>query len=136
MLRRHGSRTVAAVLLTVALTSGAAASTASATPSDPAVSQLVQTLDGIVANPLLNASFAAVVVRDAQTGETLYDRLGDHRFTPASNTKFLTSTAAMSILGPDYRFTTDVLSSGKKVGSALVGDLYLRGNGDPTALAA
>src|SRR5262245_46509873 len=83
MLRRHGSRAVAALLLTVALTSGAAANTATATPSsDPAVSQLVQTLDGLVANPLLNGSFAAVVVRDAETGETLYDRLGDHRFTP------------------------------------------------------
>ena len=137
MLRRHGSRAVAAVLLTVALSSGAAASTATATPSgDPAVSQLVQTLDGIVAKPLLDGSFAAVVVRDAETGETLYDRLGDHRFTPASNTKFLTSTAAMSVLGPEYRFTTDVLTAGPKVGSVLAGDLYLRGNGDPTALAA
>jgi serine-type D-Ala-D-Ala carboxypeptidase/endopeptidase (penicillin-binding protein 4) len=137
MLRRHGSRAVGAVLLTVALTSGVAASTATATPADdPALSQLVQTLDGIVAKPLLSGSFAAVVVRDAETGETLYDRLGDHRFTPASNTKFLTSTAAMSILGPDYRFTTDVASTGKQVGSALVGDLYLRGNGDPTALAS
>jgi serine-type D-Ala-D-Ala carboxypeptidase/endopeptidase (penicillin-binding protein 4) len=137
MLRRNGSRAVAAVLMTVALTSGAAASTATATPeSDPAVSQLAQTLDGIVANKVLDGSFAAVVVRDAVTGETLYDRLGDHRFTPASNTKFLTSTAAMSVLGPDYRFTTDVLSTGKQEGSALLGDLYLRGNGDPTALAA
>src|SRR6185503_15720435 len=90
MLRRHGSRSVGAVLLTVALTSGVAASTATATPAgDPALSQLVQTLDAIVANPLLDGSFAAVVVRDAETGETLYDRLGDHRFTPASNTKFL-----------------------------------------------
>lgn len=137
MLRRHGFRAVAAVLLTAAFTSGAAASTATATPTgDPALSQLVQTLDGIVANPVLNGSFAAVVVRDAETGETLYDRLGDHRFTPASNTKFLTSTAAMSILGPDYRFTTDVLTSGKKVGSAVIGDVYLRGDGDPTALAS
>jgi D-alanyl-D-alanine carboxypeptidase/D-alanyl-D-alanine-endopeptidase (penicillin-binding protein 4) len=137
MLRRHGSRSVGALLLTVALTSGVAASTATATPAgDPALSQLVQTLDAIVANPLLDGSFAAVVVRDAETGETLYDRLGDHRFTPASNTKFLTSTAAMSILGPDYRFTTDVLTTGKKAGSTLLGNLYLRGNGDPTALAS
>lgn len=137
MLRRHGSRAVGAVLLTVALTSGVAASTATATPTgDPALSQLVQTLDGILAKPLLDGSFAAVVVRDAQTGETLYDRLGDHRFTPASNTKLLTSTAAMGVLGPDYRFTTDVATTGKQVGSALVGDLYLRGNGDPTALAS
>src|SRR5690348_1690496 len=123
MLRRHGSRSVGAMLLTVALTSGVAASTATATPTDdPALSQLVQTLDGILAKPLLDGSFAAVVVRDAETGATLYDRLGDHRFTPASNTKFLTSTAAMSVLGPDYRFTTDVLTTGKSVGSTLLGN--------------
>jgi D-alanyl-D-alanine carboxypeptidase/D-alanyl-D-alanine-endopeptidase (penicillin-binding protein 4) len=41
----------------------------------------------------------------------------------------------MELLGPDYRFTTDVLASGRRHGPVLDGDLYLRGTGDPTLLA-
>jgi D-alanyl-D-alanine carboxypeptidase/D-alanyl-D-alanine-endopeptidase (penicillin-binding protein 4) len=52
------------------------------------------------------------------------------------NTKLSTSAAAMEVLGPGYRFTTDVLAHGRRSGSVLRGDLYLRGTGDPTLLAA
>ncbi|NUT31727.1 MAG: D-alanyl-D-alanine carboxypeptidase/D-alanyl-D-alanine-endopeptidase [Hamadaea sp.] len=137
MLRRHIPASTLAVLLAATLTGGVAGSAATAEPTnDPALSQLVQQLDAILADSRLTGGFASAVVRDAQTGETLYNRLGDRRFVPASNTKLLTSAAAMEILGPDYRFTTDVLSTGKQAGSVLLGDVYLRGNGDPTALAA
>jgi D-alanyl-D-alanine carboxypeptidase/D-alanyl-D-alanine-endopeptidase (penicillin-binding protein 4) len=42
----------------------------------------------------------------------------------------------MALLGPGHRFTTDVLTSGRRRGPLLTGDLYLRGTGDPTMLAA
>jgi D-alanyl-D-alanine carboxypeptidase/D-alanyl-D-alanine-endopeptidase (penicillin-binding protein 4) len=74
------------------------------------------------------------VVRDATTGETLYDRNGEMRMLPASNTKLFTSTAAMHVLGPSYRFHTDVLATAPVRGGKLRGDLYLKGYGDPTAL--
>ncbi|NUS53471.1 MAG: D-alanyl-D-alanine carboxypeptidase/D-alanyl-D-alanine-endopeptidase, partial [Streptomycetaceae bacterium] len=137
MLRRHIASPLALAALAGAVLVGGVGAAATAEPtSDPALSQLVTKLDSILADSRLNGAFGAAVVRDAQTGETLYNRLGDRRLLPASNTKLLTSTAAMEILGADYRFTTDVLSPGKRVGSALIGDMYLRGNGDPTALAA
>ncbi len=74
------------------------------------------------------------MVRDATTGETLYDRNGAQRMLPASNTKLFTSTAAMHVLGPSYRFHTDVLATASVRGGKLRGDLYLKGYGDPTAL--
>jgi D-alanyl-D-alanine carboxypeptidase/D-alanyl-D-alanine-endopeptidase (penicillin-binding protein 4) len=75
------------------------------------------------------------VIADAVSGEVLYQRQPTLRLMPASNTKLPTSAAAMEILGPDYTFTTDVLTTGRQTGSVLSGDLYLRGTGDPTALA-
>lgn len=43
---------------------------------------------------------------------------------PASNAKLATTAAALSILGPDYRFKTDV--------GVHEGALYIKGGGDPT----
>jgi D-alanyl-D-alanine carboxypeptidase/D-alanyl-D-alanine-endopeptidase (penicillin-binding protein 4) len=42
----------------------------------------------------------------------------------------------MEVLGPDFTFSTDVLTDESVTGGSVRGDLYLRGGGDPTALAA
>ena len=44
--------------------------------------------------------------------------------------------AALDVLGPDYRFATTVHTTGRRHGPVLDGDLYLKGTGDPTMLAA
>ncbi|MEV1330855.1 D-alanyl-D-alanine carboxypeptidase/D-alanyl-D-alanine-endopeptidase [Micromonospora costi] len=135
MHRRLFPRTLALVaLVAAAATAGAPGATAEA--PTPAVTRLNATIDAILANPALAGAQASVVVADTATGETLYDRNGDRRLVPASNTKLLTSTAAMAVLGPEHRFTTDVRASGRRQGGRVAGDLYLRGGGDPTMLAA
>ncbi len=91
-------------------------------------------LDTLLKDPRYEGSQVALVVRDAKTGEVLYDRNGDQRMLPASNTKLFTSTAAMDVLGPSYRFHTDLLATAPIRGGTLRGDLYLKGYGDPTAL--
>jgi serine-type D-Ala-D-Ala carboxypeptidase/endopeptidase (penicillin-binding protein 4) len=48
---------------------------------------------------------------------------------PASNEKLLTSMAALSELGPDFRFTTS--AEGVASGGVVGGDLWLVGSGDP-----
>ncbi len=63
-------------------------------------------------------------------GEVLYERNPDLSLSPASNMKLVTTAAALAKLGPDYRFTTEVLSAGKRDESSLNGDLVLRGGGD------
>ena len=93
-------------------------------------------LDEILADPRLDGAHVGVVVRDPVSGEVLYSRQARQRVTPASNAKLLTSAAALEALGPDHRFRTEVLAAGEQVGSVLRGDLYLRGTGDPTMLAA
>lgn len=107
-------------------------SPAGAGPSDTG---LKGALDKILADARMDGGAASVVIADAATGERLYQRNGADRLMPASNTKIVTSTAAMALLGPDYRYRTDVLSTGRRHGSTLSGDLYLRGSGDPTTLA-
>ncbi|MFE6178571.1 D-alanyl-D-alanine carboxypeptidase/D-alanyl-D-alanine-endopeptidase [Streptomyces sp. NPDC056464] len=98
-------------------------------------SGLPEAVDTILGDARMEGGVASVVIADAGTGELLYQHLPSTRLMPASNTKLATSAAAMEILGPDHRFRTDVLATGRQHGSVLRGDLYLRGTGDPTLLA-
>jgi len=90
------------------------------------------TLDHLLADPALNGATVSVMVRDARSGSTLYQHNPRTRLIPASNLKLLTTAAAMDVLGPQYRFSTQLLSNGTQQGGRLAGNLYLRGLGDPT----
>ncbi|HEV7629039.1 MAG TPA: D-alanyl-D-alanine carboxypeptidase/D-alanyl-D-alanine-endopeptidase [Streptomyces sp.] len=103
--------------------------------SDTASSELRKSIDRILSDKRLAGASSSVVVSDAASGDVLYDRNSGKRLMPASNTKLLTSAAAMDVLGPGYRYRTDVLADGDRHGGQLDGDLYLRGTGDPTLLA-
>jgi D-alanyl-D-alanine carboxypeptidase/D-alanyl-D-alanine-endopeptidase (penicillin-binding protein 4) len=96
---------------------------------------LATDLDSILALPRLAGADVALVVQTLD-GATVYNRAGERRQQPASNTKLVTSVAALDILGLDYRFDTSVHTTGRRFGLLLDGDLYLRGTGDPTMLAA
>lgn len=92
------------------------------------------TLDDILTDPRLDGAQASVVVADAESGQVLYEHQPEDRLMPASNSKLLSSAAAMDILGPDYTWSTEVLTTGRQAGGVVLGDVYLRGTGDPTLL--
>jgi serine-type D-Ala-D-Ala carboxypeptidase/endopeptidase (penicillin-binding protein 4) len=50
---------------------------------------------------------------------------------PASAIKLLTTLAALDLLGPQYRWNTNLYTDGQIKSGLLKGNLYLRGNGDP-----
>ncbi|MFZ4759209.1 MAG: D-alanyl-D-alanine carboxypeptidase, partial [Burkholderiaceae bacterium] len=52
-------------------------------------------------------------------------------FNPASTMKLVTTYAALSLLGADYRWSTAIAMRGRLDGDTLDGDLVLRGGGDP-----
>lgn len=98
-------------------------------------SELVQQLNQMLNNdPILKGGLAGVSIRNAETGELVYDHIGDVRLRPASNMKLLTAAAALETLGENYQFTTELLHTGSIKGETLQGDLILKGKGDPTLL--
>ncbi|HEX2203043.1 MAG TPA: D-alanyl-D-alanine carboxypeptidase/D-alanyl-D-alanine-endopeptidase, partial [Longimicrobium sp.] len=50
---------------------------------------------------------------------------------PASNNKVFSAIWALDVLGPDYRFPTDVLVTAPIQNGVLRGDVVIRGSGDP-----
>jgi D-alanyl-D-alanine carboxypeptidase/D-alanyl-D-alanine-endopeptidase (penicillin-binding protein 4) len=55
----------------------------------------------------------------------------DRAFIPASTIKIATAIAADSLLGGEYRFSTELLADGRIENGVIIGDLWLRGTGDP-----
>jgi D-alanyl-D-alanine carboxypeptidase/D-alanyl-D-alanine-endopeptidase (penicillin-binding protein 4) len=73
-----------------------------------------------------------ILVVDAETGATIYERNADQYFTPASNTKLFTTALAMAKLGGAYQFRTTVETTGRMDAQGrLSGNLVLMGRGDP-----
>jgi len=73
-----------------------------------------------------------ILIVDAQTGETLYEKNADGYFVPASNMKLFTTALALARLGPDYKFHTTLETRGTiSPDGTLSGDVVLVGRGDP-----
>ena len=71
-------------------------------------------------------------VIDVATGEILAEDDSASFFTPASNTKLYTTALALVRLGPNYKFQTELRTSGRwAAGESAVPDLQLVGGGDP-----
>ncbi|MFT7520633.1 MAG: D-alanyl-D-alanine carboxypeptidase/D-alanyl-D-alanine-endopeptidase (penicillin-binding protein 4) [Kiritimatiellia bacterium] len=87
----------------------------------------------IAKDRLFRVAKTALVVVDVLTGETVYERKANQQLVPASTMKVLTAASALQVLGPAYRFTTDVYVDGEvDQAGVLDGNLYVQGHGDPT----
>ncbi len=90
---------------------------------------LAETL--LAAGPSGKGDWGLLIV-DAQTGETLFEKNADSYFVPASNMKLFTTALALAKLGPDYRFHTTLETRGTiSPDGKLSGDVILVGRGDP-----
>jgi D-alanyl-D-alanine carboxypeptidase/D-alanyl-D-alanine-endopeptidase (penicillin-binding protein 4) len=71
-------------------------------------------------------------VVEARTGRLFYSQRDATLMDPASNQKVLATTTALMRLGADWRFHTELTGLAPTPDGTIVGDVYLRGNGDPT----
>lgn len=94
-------------------------------------------LDKVMTEPALGGARerSCLVVGDTGGARAHYARRADQTLIPASTLKLLTATAALSKLGPDSHFTTEV-RAGAPPADGAVGDLFLVGGGDPLLATA
>ncbi|WBY00158.1 D-alanyl-D-alanine carboxypeptidase/D-alanyl-D-alanine-endopeptidase [Ramlibacter tataouinensis] len=99
---------------------------AAAQPLPPAV-------DAALARAHLPREAVTLLVTEADgTAPPRLSHRADVPVNPASIAKLATTFAALELLGPTFTWTTPVYADGPIVGGTLQGNLYLRGQGDPT----
>ena len=94
--------------------------------------ELKAEIDSLTSEPVFRNAQWGVLIVNPRTGDTLYSKNAGKLFMPASNMKIITSAAALTLLGPDFRYRTTFLSDGEVRDSLLDGDLLVIGRGDPT----
>jgi len=92
---------------------------------------LVQAVDALLQNNCLNQSQTAVSIVALPSGRSVYTRNTETPLLPASVTKLVTTAAALHYLGSEYHFKTDISYTGDRVGDVIMGDLVIKGGGDP-----
>ncbi|MBX7245918.1 MAG: D-alanyl-D-alanine carboxypeptidase/D-alanyl-D-alanine-endopeptidase [Candidatus Sumerlaeaceae bacterium] len=105
------------------------AAKAAVTTSIPSLQQQIEKL--VVPNPL-RAGTVGVYAVDAKTGKVLVNINGETPLKPASCNKLITTAAGLTILGPNFKFVTELLRNGDIQNGTLQGDLIVKGGGDPT----
>ncbi len=88
-------------------------------------------IDGLIGSSPISSGRVSIEVRSLATGKLLYARDPNDLLNPASNSKIATAAAALQRLGPDYRFSTDVLAD-KSYAHGKAKQLFVKGRGDPS----
>lgn len=120
---------------------GSARALAPATPTTQAgvtpLAELSGRIDLALDRPFLADAQVGLSVLDLETGEVLYQRGDTVPLNPASNTKLVTTAAALGILGPAHRYTTALYrEDGGLSGTTIKGSVYLQGSGDPALVTS
>jgi len=108
--------------------------TAADVTADPGADRaaLRRDLQAVTSAPLLARSHWSILIKSLDTGEVIYQENPGKLVMPASNMKILTMAAAAARLGWDYRFETTLASAAPAADGVLLGDLTVRGSGDPS----
>ncbi len=94
---------------------------------------LVAAIDDAVGRAGVEEARVGIHVVSVETGEEIYAKNADGLLNPASNMKLFTTAAALELLGPDFRFETEVYVDRPPDANGVVhGNIYVKGKGDPT----
>lgn len=108
----------------------AACASAPAQPGSARELSLPEVIDSVTSTPPLDRTHWGIAIRDRESGEWLARVNAERHFIPASNQKLVVATAALALLGPEYRFRTTVHALGRDTDRART--LLVTGSGDPT----
>lgn len=98
------------------------------------VEHLQKAIQAALDTSILRNADIGIQIVSIDSGDVVYEHNPEILLNPASNTKLVTSAAALMRLNPEYTFTTRVYIDGRLADGVLDGNIYIRGGGDPSLL--
>ncbi|MBD2701605.1 D-alanyl-D-alanine carboxypeptidase/D-alanyl-D-alanine-endopeptidase [Spirosoma sp. BT702] len=97
-----------------------------------ATRQLRQLVDALQTGSAVRFGTVALSVRRVRDGQERFAYNAYQSLPSASTLKLITTATALQVLGPNYTYTTTLEYDGTIKDSTLIGNLYIRGTGDPS----
>ncbi|MFO7841195.1 MAG: D-alanyl-D-alanine carboxypeptidase/D-alanyl-D-alanine-endopeptidase [Fidelibacterota bacterium] len=124
---------ISIIILTIVLLISCTSTSESVKKSGPRTfNSMMKAIDELVHDEAFSHAHWGVLIKSLDNDEIWYAHNAERLFMPASNNKIPGAAGALSILGPDFRFETRLLTRGDIKDGVLHGDLVIRSNGDPT----
>ncbi|WP_243299311.1 D-alanyl-D-alanine carboxypeptidase/D-alanyl-D-alanine endopeptidase [Bacillus litorisediminis] len=93
---------------------------------------LAAEFDPIFDDPAFKGLIKGALIYSTKNKEVLYARQPQSLLTPGASVKLLTAASALDHLGQNYRFKTELYTTGTITDGVLNGDVIVKGYGDPT----
>ncbi len=94
--------------------------------------KIKKAFDGFSKTEQLKYATISFSVLNAVNGELIFGNNQNIGVAPASTLKTITSATALSLLGEDFTFKTEIAYTGEIINGVLNGNLIIKGGGDPT----
>jgi serine-type D-Ala-D-Ala carboxypeptidase/endopeptidase (penicillin-binding protein 4) len=104
-------------------------------PDRERILRLQESIEEIVRGKVLGRLRVGLQVEALATGRQLFGWRRSILMDPASNQKVLATTAALLRLGNSFRYRTEVTGPGRDSDGTILGDIVIRGSGDPSLRA-
>ena len=94
---------------------------------------LQKAIDQLASDPVLKARGFSMTVMEVESGKIIAEHQKDRGLIPASTLKVVTTSAALAVLGDDFKFKTELQYDGSIDNNGILnGNIYIKGYGDPT----
>lgn len=97
-----------------------------------ALSSLKSAVDALKNDYDLQNASLSILIKENTSGKTITSLTPKRALAPASSMKTITTSTALSILGANYQFKTQLQYSGSIENGILNGNIYIKGGGDPS----
>lgn len=95
--------------------------------------QIDENIGLLAQDPVLRTANWGFVIYDPKSKKIINSHNETNAFVPASTTKLLTTDTALTLLGPSFRWVTQLEYSGSVDDNGILeGNLYIVGSGDPS----
>ncbi|PMD97259.1 D-alanyl-D-alanine carboxypeptidase/D-alanyl-D-alanine-endopeptidase [Siphonobacter sp. BAB-5405] len=93
---------------------------------------LIRHLDSLQTSFFMQHGFVSACIKSTRTGETVLAYQHRKSVPPASTMKLITTATALAVLNENYTYTTTLETDGILRNDTLLGNLWIRGSGDPS----